>query len=256
MFTGLLTRPSRRELELAVVAARMRQETAEQHRRAACGVAGRNAAHIYRVEEERDEAYGRISELEDQLAAALARAESAERELESAELELDVDPSTGLRTRRWLEANWSTLDPAPTGLLLIDLDGFKAVNDRYGHPVGDEVIRVVAARLPRQAGYVPARYNRGGDEFVLLLIGGQELVPTASLVGGAISAEIMLAGAGPVFVTASIGATTVTAGDEIEPLGAVVRRADVAMYNAKRAGCPVLWESDMVMPARRGGGAR
>jgi diguanylate cyclase (GGDEF)-like protein len=78
------------------------------------------------------------------------------------------DPLTGLPNRRALERHWREL-AHPRALLLIDLDGFKAVNDRHGHAVGDALLRAVAARLGATV-VAPGLVGRwGGDEFVALV---------------------------------------------------------------------------------------
>jgi diguanylate cyclase (GGDEF)-like protein len=220
ILSGLLTRPSRKDLELAAVAERMRRDGAELRRGAALGAAGRHLAALFRVEEERDAAYARIALLEERLAAAVC--------------ERDHDRLTGLRNRPWLEAAWPTLDPA--GLLLLDLDGFKAVNDMFGHAAGDEVLVEVARRLPGHEGCVPVRLH--GDEFVIVLGAGRPVGPTAAMVGGLISGvPVRMASGSTVVVSATVGAVEVEPG---EALALALQRADAAMYAAKPARRPPL----------------
>jgi diguanylate cyclase (GGDEF)-like protein len=89
--------------------------------------------------------------------------------------EADHDPLTGLANRRSLER---TLEAAlvraasrgrAVGVLMLDLDGFKAVNDRHGHAAGDEVLREVARRLRRSVRERDLVARLGGDEFVVVL---------------------------------------------------------------------------------------
>jgi diguanylate cyclase (GGDEF)-like protein/PAS domain S-box-containing protein len=89
--------------------------------------------------------------------------------------EADHDPLTGLANRRALER---TLEAAlaraasrgrSVGVLMLDLDGFKAVNDRHGHAAGDEVLREVARRLRRSVRERDLVARLGGDEFVVVL---------------------------------------------------------------------------------------
>jgi diguanylate cyclase (GGDEF)-like protein/PAS domain S-box-containing protein len=89
--------------------------------------------------------------------------------------EADTDPLTGLANRRSLER---TLQAAITraqanarcvAVLMLDLDGFKAVNDRHGHAAGDEVLREVARRLRRSVRERDLVARLGGDEFVVVL---------------------------------------------------------------------------------------
>ncbi len=117
-------------------------------------------------------------------------------------------------------------------VLLCDLDHFKAVNDRYGHAVGDDVIRAFARILRRQGGH-SARI--GGEEFALLL-------PDASLEVAAAKAEAIReyfrafrhAAIDPDDpLSASFGVTAFAAGESVR---AALIRADAALYSAKRAG--------------------
>jgi diguanylate cyclase (GGDEF)-like protein len=124
----------------------------------------------------------------------------------------------------------------PLALLMLDLDEFKHVNDTIGHHHGDELLRLVAARLVAcmRDGDTVARL--GGDEFGILLLGSTDL-PGAATVAWKIQQ-----GLEPPFVVdghtidarASIGITLVPEhGDNIDDL---LRRADLAMYDAKRSG--------------------
>lgn len=203
---------------MAVVAARLRQDGAELRRGAALGMAGRHLAALFRAGEERDAAYARIAVLEELLADARA--------------ELDHDRLTGLHNRRWLESEWTRLDPA--GLLLMDLDGFKGVNDMFGHAAGDEVLVEVARRMPGHEGCEPVRLH--GDEFAIVLGAGRPVGPTAAMVSGLVGGmPVRMTGGATVVVSATVGAVTVEPG---EALAAALRRADAAMYAAKPAGRP------------------
>jgi len=146
------------------------------------------------------------------------------------------DPLTGLPNRRAMDQQLrqalSSPTSVPCSVALVDLDGFKDVNDRYSHATGDEVLRAVATAL-RSALRVDdtvARY--GGDEFVVLLPGtaldaARAALERAAQAVAGLPAEI---GAG---VTLSAGVVTA---DDQEAAGSVLARADSAMYRAKRLG--------------------
>jgi diguanylate cyclase (GGDEF)-like protein/PAS domain S-box-containing protein len=122
------------------------------------------------------------------------------------------------------------------GLLFIDLDGFKSVNDQFGHAAGDEVLREVADRLGGCVRDTDTVARLGGDEFVILL------EPDSGADGADIVAERVLQALAPRFRfregEASIGASIGIA--QNPPLPGVatelLKRADAAMYEAKRAG--------------------
>ena len=120
-------------------------------------------------------------------------------------------------------------------LILADLDHFKAINDCFGHPVGDQVLREVAAVLRRslRAGDHVARY--GGEEFAILLE-GQTMAETArvarKLRKAVKSLEIETPQGSVIRLTASFG----IAGGSLLPWEDIVRRADLALYAAKEAG--------------------
>jgi diguanylate cyclase (GGDEF)-like protein len=86
----------------------------------------------------------------------------------------EQDPLTGIANRRGLEASLSALAHQPGmthTLILIDLDGFKAINDTYGHSAGDRLLRAVAEVLRHHIRTVDLAARMGGDEFALLMVG-------------------------------------------------------------------------------------
>ena len=149
------------------------------------------------------------------------------------------DALTGLPNRRALRGELAALlaDPGRgAALVMIDLDGFKAVNDRLGHDAGDELLQVVAARLRSclRPGDVAGRL--GGDEMLVL---AREVADDAG--ADAVGQRILAALLGPVslragtaVVRASIGLRRVGA-DDHDAL-ALVRDADTALYRAKAHG--------------------
>ncbi len=149
-----------------------------------------------------------------------------------------TDELTGLPNRRSLLATadeWLR-DGADLGLLLLDLDGFKDVNDSLGHQVGDQVLVLMAQRM--QAGLDPEVFvaRLGGDEFALLARGADELTlhALARSVHAVVRAPMRMDSL-DLALDASIGISTREHGDTATEL---LRRADIAMYQAKetRAG--------------------
>ncbi|GAA2680145.1 putative bifunctional diguanylate cyclase/phosphodiesterase [Actinoplanes palleronii] len=154
------------------------------------------------------------------------------------------DPLTGLANRRHLyeQAERRCQDTSPDGLvalLIIDLNHFKEVNDTLGHAAGDDVLREVARRLDEAAppGDLVARL--GGDEFAVLLTG----LPTPALANH--RATAMLAALEPSIEVEGMRITVEAAGGIALAVGTgsveeLMRRADIAMYQAKRAGEPTM----------------
>ncbi|WP_433301857.1 diguanylate cyclase domain-containing protein [Actinoplanes sp. CA-030573] len=141
------------------------------------------------------------------------------------------DDLTGLANRKLLHARAAEALAAGEGvaLLLADLDGFKQVNDRYGHATGDEVLIRVAEALRRA---VPAEHlvaRLGGDEFAILVVA--DAAP-AHAVAERIVAEILAGGEPRVGV--SVGLVHEAGGRAT--LNSLLREADTALYEAKDAG--------------------
>ncbi|APA85468.1 GGDEF domain-containing protein [Paraburkholderia sprentiae WSM5005] len=157
-----------------------------------------------------------------------------------------TDPLTGLNNRVRLEqaiartrvARGAAADH--TALFLIDLDGFKEVNDTHGHAVGDELLRSFATALAgrMRRGDTPARL--GGDEFVVLAhhVHGREGARKIADGIHAILSDVRTVGGHPVAVSASIGVCMLAERTEGGGLDArtLIRAADCAMYRAKSLG--------------------
>jgi diguanylate cyclase (GGDEF)-like protein len=150
-----------------------------------------------------------------------------------------TDELTGLSNRRHLiERLEETIDAAADNsgelaLLLIDLDGFKELNDTLGHPAGDEVLRQVGPRLREILRSEDTLARLGGDEFAVVLAPGDEA--TASAAGLRLRAcleKSFEVGGIRVHIDASIGIALYPehGGDAL----GLLQRADVAMYEAKR----------------------
>ncbi|WP_203695803.1 GGDEF domain-containing protein [Catellatospora coxensis] len=152
------------------------------------------------------------------------------------------DPLTGLHNRRSFAERltgalaYADRTGTPVSLLMLDLDHFKSVNDRYGHPAGDQVLRTVAALLVRELRAVDVAARLGGEEFGVLLPGIDHRDATA--VAGRLRAAIarcpVVHAATTVLVTASIG--VVCYPRHARTADELFERADDALYRAKRAG--------------------
>lgn len=151
------------------------------------------------------------------------------------------DPLTGLPNRALFVRRLTDVASAATtgatrvGVLFVDLDRFKAINDNYGHAVGDSVLVAVARRLSTllRPGDTVARF--GGDEFLLLCqnVGIAEVTRIAERITAAIEDDITV-GTLRLPVTASIGVAV--RGQADNPPEWLIREADMAMYRAKAEG--------------------
>ena len=149
-----------------------------------------------------------------------------------------TDPLTELANRRHLHERCARLlthqDAAPVSLLMIDLDGFKVINDRHGHPVGDALLVEVATRLAATMRRDDLLGRLGGDEFAAIL------PRTTPLQARAVAQRMHTALAGPMVVAghviridASVGVSA--AGRPGTHTATLFREADTAMYRAKRS---------------------
>jgi len=153
----------------------------------------------------------------------------ARRQAQEADRRALTDPLTGLANRAGLHTAWPTLAPTAPVLALIDLDGFKPVNDQYGHAAGDTVLATIAGRLRTLLPDLCIA-RLGGDEFVVVLPGPMHQAHTLAVhVAATIALSVPVAHPVVVTVTASIGLASAFDAD----LGRVLAAADAAMYRAK-----------------------
>lgn len=150
-----------------------------------------------------------------------------------------TDPLTGLQNRRACDDALARLcrDRAGFGLLHLDLDHFKQVNDRHGHAAGDSVLQRTAAVLRSRTRASDCLARVGGDEFIAILPGLGDAARLERL-GQAIVAGLAQPGRpddGPAGVSASIGFAIVPAGAVTDP-AQVLSEADRVLYAAKAAG--------------------
>ncbi len=157
------------------------------------------------------------------------------------------DPLTGLPNRALLRERLgralaeARAGGGAVGVLLVDLDRFKPVNDVHGHQAGDRLLRDVAERLRRALRGTDFAARLGGDEFALVARfgseGGEPRDAAARLAGrvvSALDAPLGLPGGVSAQVGCSVGVALSAAGDE--PADALLGRADAAMYRAKAEG--------------------
>jgi diguanylate cyclase (GGDEF)-like protein/PAS domain S-box-containing protein len=168
-----------------------------------------------------------------------AKAEMQERLTRMEQLAL-LDSLTNLPNRRYMESHIHSRveefkrDGWPFGILFIDIDDFKQVNDRLGHPAGDRVLKMVAATLNANSRYFDVVGRWGGEEFVAVMhhVDDQELYEIADrmrvLVG-----ESVLTDLDSLRVTVSIGTARIMSGEDEED---ILRRADKNLYRAKQSG--------------------
>lgn len=132
-------------------------------------------------------------------------------------------------------------------LALIDLDGFKGINDNYGHQVGDRLIKCVAELLKEQVGARGMVARLGGDEFAIMVPGSAAVIELQDIARALLDklSHPFRIDERTVLVGASIGLASVSLNDF--DASELMRRADVAMYSAKRAGKMRLsWYDEML----------
>lgn len=164
----------------------------------------------------------------------------------------DTDALTGASNRRRFLAEGEAAlsaarrDGLPTAVLMIDIDFFKRVNDRFGHAAGDLVLRGFVEKCHRALREQDLLARLGGEEFVVLLpgTGEAEAHKVAETLRNFIAAAPMVVEGVPIPVTVSIGVSVAgpeqvappVSGTEADALSGLMRRADLALYAAKDSG--------------------
>jgi diguanylate cyclase (GGDEF)-like protein len=166
---------------------------------------------------------------------------AAQLELEAARAEAQrlaqVDHLTGAANRRSLAGRLDGLGDGPVGVLTIDVDHFKQINDLYGHAAGDAVLVSLAARLRLSVREEDDVVRLGGEEFLLLLPGVLDetaLLDVAENVRADVAAKAIPVGSDDIDVTVSVGAAIADA--RSHDVEALLVAADRALYAAKRSG--------------------
>lgn len=200
--------------------------------------------HVAAMREEVDRMNRSLAELDSRLAAGHREVSQLQQALQRARDEASLDPLTGILNRRGFDAAIRSVyaeavkDDMPFSVVMVDIDHFKRINDCYGHPFGDQVIRAVGQALSQltQRRDVAARY--GGEEFALVL-------PETRLPGARDVAERLRIAVSRGYITRGagrtpIGSITVSAGVAQHVRGEtamqLVARADDALYESKRSG--------------------
>jgi len=181
--------------------------------------------------------------LAERLSERAREAEALRVALQEARRAAATDALTGLPNRRAFEerlAEAMTPGPEEAGplcLIMFDIDHFKSVNDRYGHPAGDAVLRSLANTLREWARPADRLARVGGEEFAVILPATprEEAMPLADALRRAVARDGLLAGANGerLSVTISLGVAQRQPGETGE---ALMGRADTALYEAKRQG--------------------
>lgn len=154
------------------------------------------------------------------------------------------DGLTGLNNRRYFDSHLdSAFDRAitsgrPLSVMIVDIDHFKPVNDVHGHDAGDDVLREFAKRIRKNVRNLDMACRYGGEEFVLLMPDSD--IHLATVVAERMRREIAAhpfiihGGTKQINITVSVGAACVNGPDDTS--GAMMKRADEALYQAKRNG--------------------
>lgn len=164
------------------------------------------------------------------MSVALRQARLADHDRELAR----TDELTGLANRRKFIAELEILGRRDGTLLLLDLDGFKKVNDTLGHEVGDQLLKQISLRFSRALNHGAHLARLGGDEFGVIIYGDESLgLEVAHALRATVSYPFTL-GSHSVSVGVSIGQVV------SDGRGDLMKRADSAMYEAKRTGAGII----------------
>jgi diguanylate cyclase (GGDEF)-like protein len=172
-----------------------------------------------------------------QIAMALDRVSLQERLGEFAQLSV-TDPLTGLLNRRYIEERLdeeisrSSRSGEPISFLMLDVDEFKSYNDRFGHPAGDEALRIVGAILQQNLRGADVAVRYGGEEFSVLL--PDTNVEEAEAIAERIRSHVERTEFPKRKVTVSIGVASRSSEDG--DVAELVLAADKALFRAKESG--------------------
>lgn len=163
------------------------------------------------------------------------------------------DPLTGLMNRlayeRRMQEEWdrSLRTGTSIGVVVVDLDDFKTINDSYGHAVGDQVLIAVGRQLEASMRSYDVVARFGGDEFVALCLGcapGDIGIPLERLVEALHSIEIKIDGGQTIQVSASVGAAVRHSGFDVQSADQLFVAADACLYESKESNVPA-WKIEL-----------
>jgi diguanylate cyclase (GGDEF)-like protein len=221
----------------------------------ACGVSGAMLAvekclAAAEVRGERDAALRRLQEQNEAMSQLLKTLEEA----------ASTDPLTGLLNRRQfasvIEAMFADAQRTGSDLacVMLDMDGFKHLNDHFGHQTGDAALELAAREIQANLRRSDAAARYGGDEFVILLprSGAMEAAAVARRIAESYNAEMTARGYTRLPVGMSFGVASLVADRPEKPEG-LVGAADAALYRAKRLGRDMVFISTAPAPRAAAG---
>ena len=179
-----------------------------------------------------------LSDTKQQLEALEQRAEKLEHKLE-------FDDLTGVHTRAFIFANLeaafsnATNQQTSIALLFVDLDDFKQINDKYGHRIGDQVLKFSANVLKDATSENAIVARVGGEEFIVLLLNTEYNKASAvceNIVNEFKNASMQIDGYTPIKMTASVGLSIHNGDSKHNDMYALIESADAACYQAKTTG--------------------
>ncbi len=162
-------------------------------------------------------------------------------ELQKLRKEILTDPLTGIGNRRYAEIRIEECERdlaeygIPYGILVVDIDDFKSVNDKYGHDVGDKVLRMVGTALSKGLRGMDAVCRWGGEEFLVISrnLEGENLLRLGERLRVLVENSWIEEDGGRISVTASFGGATAKKGMNFSE---VFRTADIQLYRSKTEG--------------------
>ncbi len=217
------------QTEIQRIRSELQPDTADQNGLAAAIF--RSVSRVIQVNEK----------LQDQLFHAEQKLERKERQIESHMAEARTDALTSLPNRRAFDdsikqqAALHQRQGVAYGLIHVDVDHFKQLNDRWGHPAGDEVLKTVAAAIRRAARQSDLVARVGGEEFAVVLPNASEdaVIAASERIRASVETTPIRIQGTEVPVTISVGVARITAGEASKSL---ISRSDEALYASKQGG--------------------